>query len=127
MARKNKILLVEDNPIHREVIYDGLDDFGFEIRKAEDVKVARRILQEFRPDLIILDIVFGNVTNQGFLFADELKEKAEHKDTPILFISAHLDERGIAEEFPEHNRDNVLPKPFDFERLLNKMREILRG
>jgi DNA-binding response OmpR family regulator len=126
MAKKNKILLVEDNPIHREVIYDGLEDFDFEIEKAEDIESARKILEDFAPDLFILDIVFGSIKNQGILFQDELRKNPKYKDIPTLFISAHLDESEIAEHFPEDSRENVLPKPFGFDKLLNKIREILR-
>jgi DNA-binding response OmpR family regulator len=127
--KKYKILLLEDNPIHREVIYDGLEDFGYEVKKAQDVVGAKKILNEekFIPDLFLLDIVIGSIKNQGIQFAEELKNQKEFKNIPVLYISAHLDENGIAERFPDDAAANVLPKPFDFDQLINKIRKMLRG
>jgi DNA-binding response OmpR family regulator len=124
--KKNKIFLLEDDPIHREVIYDGLEDFGYEVRKSEDVDSAKKILEEFKPDLFLLDIVIGNERSKGIQFAEKLSEDSRFKDIPVLYISAHLDEKGVAEYFPENSEKNVLPKPFDFDQLLNKIRELLR-
>lgn len=123
--KKNKILLLEDNPVHREVIFDGLEDAEYEIKKAENYESAKEILKNFVPDLFLLDIVIANEKNKGIQFALALSEDPKFKTIPVLFISAHLDEKNIAEHIPENFRDNVLPKPFDFDQLLNKIREII--
>lgn len=123
--RKNKILLLEDNPIHREVIYDGLEDAGFEVEKAQNVDEAHKILEEFTPDLFLLDIVIGNSRKQGILFAEELSKESRFEKIPVLYITAYIDERSIADHFPGDLKENVLPKPFDFEQLINKIGEML--
>jgi CheY-like chemotaxis protein len=123
---KKKILLLEDNIIHREVIYDGLEDMGFEVKKAEDVPEARKIIDEgFKPDLFVLDVVIGVIKNQGILYAEEVSKKPGFENIPVLYITAHFDEKEIADYFPENLRSNVLFKPFDFEQLLNKIRQVL--
>ncbi|HLP59060.1 MAG TPA: response regulator [Candidatus Deferrimicrobium sp.] len=124
---KKKILLLEDNIVHREVIYDGLEDMGFEVKKAEDVPEARKIIDDegFKPDLFVLDIVIGVIKNQGILYAEKLSKKPGFKDIPVLYITAHFDQKDIAGYFPEDLRANVLLKPFDFEQLLNKIRQVL--
>lgn len=120
-----KIFLLEDNPIHREVIFDGLEDAGYEIMKAQNVDEANDILRDFTPDLFILDIVIGTVIRQGIQFAEQLSKNPKFKDIPVLFISAHLDEKNITENLDKETKAKILPKPFDFDQLINKIREVL--
>jgi DNA-binding response OmpR family regulator len=124
--KKNKIFLLEDHPIHREVIFDGLEDVGYEVMKAKNVEEAHQVLKKFTPDLFILDIVIENIRNRGIQFAEKLLENSRFKDIPVLFISAHLDEKSIIEHIPGNLKGNILPKPFDFEKLLGKIREVLK-
>ncbi len=120
-----KILLLEDHPIHREVIFDGIEDAGYEIMKAQNVEDANVILRDFTPDLFILDIVIGTVIRQGIQFAEQLSKNPKFKDIPVLFISAHLDEKNITENLDKETKAKILPKPFDFDQLVNKIREVL--
>ena len=123
--KRKKILLLEDNPIHREVIYDGLEDAEYEIKKAQNVEEANKILQEFTPDLFLVDIVIGTHMYQGIQFSEQLSKDSRFKGIPILFISAHLDEKNIAEHLSKDSEAKILPKPFDFYQLINKIREVL--
>ena len=123
--KKNKIFLLEDNPIHSEVIYDGLEDAGYEVKKAQDVNSANKILKGFIPDLFLFDIVIGIEKNKGIQFAETLRLNSMFKNIPVLYISAHLNDKNVGEYLPKESWDNVLPKPFDFDQLINKIREIL--
>ncbi|MFC2155909.1 response regulator [Acidobacteriota bacterium] len=123
---KKKILLLEDHPIHQEVIFDGLEDMGFEVKRTGDVLLAKKILDDgFMPDLFLFDIVIQTIKNQGIQFAEELKKKPEYEKIPVLFITAHIDEENISDYFSEESQTNVLPKPFDFDQLVNKIRQVL--
>jgi len=125
-TKKTKILLLEDNPIHREVIVDGLEDAGYEIRKAENTEAAEKILAEFTPDLFLFDIVIEAIKSAGIQFAEKVRKNSAFQSIPILFISAHLDDVNIKNLFPSGANENILAKPFDFEKLINKIREVLK-
>ena len=125
--KKNKILLLEDNPIHREVIFDGLEDAGFEVKKACNIAEAEKILAEFTPDLLVLDIVIETIKSGGIQFAQKVRNRPEHQSIPVLFISAHLDELNREKIFPPGSKENTLAKPFDFEQLINKIKEVLKS
>ena len=131
--KKNKILLLEDNPIHREVMVDGLEDAGYEIRKAQNIETAEKILEEFTPDLFLLDIVIETIRSAGIQFAQTVRNKPEYQSIPILFISAHLDDVNIIKYFPSDSDESkllkpydILAKPLDFDQLINKIREVLK-
>lgn len=123
--KENKILLVEDNPIHREVIVDGLEDAGYEVRKAKNIEAAERILEEFTPDLFVFDLVIETIKSAGIKFANKVRNDPKFQSIPVLFISAHLDELNKEKIFPTDSTENTLPKPFDFESLINKIREVM--
>lgn len=125
-CKKKKIFLLEDNPIHRELIVDGLEDVGYEVRKAPNSTAAEEILKDFTPELFILDIVIESIKGGGIHFSQKIRENPKLKTIPILFISAHLDALNREKYFPEGSMEHILPKPFDFEQLLNKVRELLR-
>jgi len=131
--KKNKILLLDDNPIHMEVMVDGLEDFGYEVRKAQNVEAAEKILYDFTPDLFLVDIVIETIKSAGIQFAQTVRNKPEYRSTPILFISAHLDDVNIIKYFPPDADENsllkpydILAKPFDFDQLMNKILEVLK-
>lgn len=125
--KKSKILLLEDNPIHREVIVDGLEDAGYEVRKAQNFVAAEKILKEFTPDLFVLDIVIETVKSAGIQFANKVRNDPKFQSIPVLFISAHLDELNKEKIFPPDSKEKLLEKPFDFEQLFNKIREVLKN
>ncbi len=124
--KKNKILLLEDNPIHREVIIDGLEDAGYDVKKAQNVEAANEILKEFTPDLFLFDIVIGDIKRGGTQFAQKIRNDSKYSSIPVLFISAHLDELNRLKYFTPGSDENVLSKPFDFEELFNKIREVMK-
>lgn len=126
-SEKKKILLLDDNPVHREVVFDGLEDFGFEVETAKNIEEAKGILESgFLPDLFILDIVIDLNNRGGVQFAQHIRENSAYNDAPILYISAHLDQMNIEKYMPEVVNEEILPKPFDFEDLINKIREVMR-
>lgn len=125
-GKKKKILLLDDNPIHRELIVDGLEDANYEVRKAPNIAAAEEILKDFTPDLFILDIVIESIKGGGIHFSQKIRENPALKAIPILFISAHLDELNKEKYFPEDSTEYILPKSFDFNQLLTKIREIMR-
>ena len=125
--KKNKILLVEDNPIHREVIVDGLEDDGYEVKKAQNIAAAEKILEEFTPDLFVLDLVIETIKSAGIQFANKVRNDPKFQSIPVLFISAHLDDLNKEKIFPPDSKENTLPKPFDFEQLINNIREVLKS
>jgi CheY-like chemotaxis protein len=132
--KKNKILLLEDNPIHLEVMVDGLEDLGYEVQKAQNIEVAMKILNEFTPDLFLVDIVIETIKSAGIQFAQTVRNKREYRSIPIIFISAHLDDVNITKYFPTGSDESrllkfyyILAKPFDFDQLVNKIREVIKS
>lgn len=105
-----KILVVDDESSIRKLLKVALTGRGFEVLEAEDGLQAMGMIAAEKPDLVVLDVMMPGLN--GHQVHDKLRQKAETKDLPILFLSA-------AGTFEEQHREiaadpnaDYLPKPF---------------
>lgn len=82
-----KILLVEDDKICQRVIQGILKGTGFSLDIADSVSKARKLLKEFKYDIIFMDI--GLPDGDGIEFTKEIRKKMKIK-TPIIATTAHV-------------------------------------
>jgi DNA-binding response OmpR family regulator len=111
MART--IWVVDDEPLIRAAIVAVLEEVGYQPRgfgSAEELYTA--LIDGELPDLLILDHLLPD--ESGSLIVRSLRERAEYRDIPILFLT------GIGHDEAERLADlaPVLRKPFDFRDLL---------
>ncbi len=85
MARKTKILLVEDDEILSKVIYEELEDSGFEVLPAYDGEQGLKSAQQFRPDLILLDIMLPK--KLGLDVLKDLKASPATSGIPVIILT----------------------------------------
>ena len=122
---KKKIMVVDDNPDVIFTIKQGLEalDPDFEVIGAENGKKCLRLLRENKiPDLIILDIMMPELS--GWETFNRLKEKAEWKEIPVVFLTARTDE--TAERAGRFLGDDYIEKPFQTEDLKKRIDNILQ-
>ena len=116
MDMTKKVLLVEDDRISRESLAYLLKGLGHDVHAVWSAEDAKSCLQEFSPDIALLDVRLPGLP--GDAFAVYLKHK--FPAVKIIFISGEfrLDE-------PERFGPEVdfLPKPLDFSRLLESLKE----
>jgi two-component system, OmpR family, phosphate regulon response regulator PhoB len=117
------ILLVEDDAAVREVLVLPLQKAGFRVIEAADVRQARGLLLEPRPDLILLDWMLPDIS--GIEWARSLKEAPHTRDLPIIMLTARGEEedriRGL-----EVGADDYVTKPFSARELIARIRAVLR-
>jgi two-component system, OmpR family, response regulator ChvI len=123
--RKNKILIVDDDPDITKTFSLVLEDSGlYEVDTYNDPQVA---LQNFRPnfyDLLLLDIRMPRMT--GFELYDNI-EKIDNK-VKVCFISAYdVKDKALREQFPSLQVKCFLPKPIAVSKLIKTLEtELLR-
>lgn len=120
----HKILLVEDNPLNRDMLSRRLVKRGFEVLTAEDglqgVDSATRLL----PDLVLMDMSLPGI--DGWEATRRLKALEATRGIPVIALTAHA----MAEERARAlaaGCDDFDTKPVDFTRLLDKMNALLAG
>jgi CheY-like chemotaxis protein len=114
-----KILIVDDEEALVEVIKVRLEANHYEVITAKDGLEAFVKASEEKPDLIILDVSMPTMDGLKFVKATR---GFEMKDTPILILTAlNLTQ----EAFENFGIKHFLTKPFDSEKLLQKIAECL--
>jgi PAS domain S-box-containing protein len=114
-----KLLVIDDKWENRSVMVNLLKPLGFEIAEAHHGGAGLNQAKEWRPDLILTDLVMPVM--DGFEFARQLRKIPEFKDTPVIAISASV--------FDYHQQESLdagcnafLPKPIRAEDLLETLR-----
>lgn len=120
---KKIILVVDDEPDFVELVKDDLEANKYKVIVAYDGEEALEKAKTEKPDLIVLDIMLPKV--DGFEVCRRLKVDEEHKDIPIIILSAKFQPVDI--RFGEAlGADAYLTKPLEEDMLLNKIKELLK-
>jgi CheY-like chemotaxis protein len=123
--KKNKILIVDDDPEITKTFSLVLEDSGlYEVDSYNDPLIA---LQNFEPnfyDLLLLDIRMPNMN--GFELYDKI-EKIDNK-VKACFVSAYdIEDKVLRKQFPSLEVKCFLPKPVSIKVLMRKLEtELLR-
>jgi len=115
-----RILIVDDEPSITDFIALGLRHEGFEVRTAADGRVALRVVDEFKPHLVVLDLMMPRM--DGYELCRAL---AGDRGRGLVILSAK-DETGDRIRGLELGADDYLVKPFEFGELLARIRAVLR-
>ena len=114
-----KILVIDDEPMIQKFLEGFLSREGYFVKVWTDEEI-HRLVAEFEPDLILLDILMPE--KDGFEVCKEIRETS---NVPIFFLSAKNDtlDRVLGLTL---GADDFLSKPFDSAELLLRIRAILR-
>lgn len=116
------ILVVEDHPLHRELVVDLLEAAGYTVLQAEDsVGLLARVEAE-RPDLILLDLQLPGV--DGFTLARQLTAEPATRQIPILAMSAYARPEAQAQAVAA-GCSGFLAKPLDIRAVLSTVARLL--
>jgi DNA-binding response OmpR family regulator len=116
-----KILIAEDDLDIRELIAISLRYAGYEVILAVDGQQAVDLTIAEKPDLIILDIRMPRLT--GFEALEQIKDKPEFIDTPVVILSAKGQESEIQAGL-ELGATQYILKPFAPDELIEKIKQI---
>ncbi|MGH9218167.1 MAG: response regulator [Vicinamibacterales bacterium] len=117
-----KILIVEDDEASRDALGRRLQRRGYEVALAVDGQQAVSTAREIKPDLILMDL--GLPVIDGWEATRRLKVDVLTQRIPIIVLSAHAmtNDRELA---LHAGADDFDSKPVNFERLVEKIEEIL--
>ncbi len=116
-----KVLVVDDEPSITDLVSMALRYEQFDVRVASNGREALDAVEQFAPDLAVLDIMMPGI--DGFEVARRLRNAGSH--LPILFLTA----RDATEDKIRGltlGGDDYVTKPFSVEELVARIRAILR-
>ncbi len=123
ILKKVKILHVEDIDFNRELIELYLEDQNIELKEANNGNKALKILADFIPDLILMDIQMPELN--GYETAKIIRTTENLKNIPIIALTANATTEEIKKY--KHVFNAYLTKPIDEELLLETMAKYLRS
>lgn len=118
-----KILVVDDEPDIVEFISYNLKSKGYQIATAADGIEAIRKAKEFKPDLVLLDVMMPN--KDGMQTIRELRQIPGFESIAIIFLTALSDEKSEIEGL-NLGADDYIAKPIKPELLLTRIAAALR-
>ncbi len=119
-----KILIADDNPQGVELLEAYLAELDCEVRTSGDGDETLRIVADWQPDLILLDIMMPKIS--GFEVCKRLRADPRARDVAVLMVTA-LDQSSDIERAVEAGTDDFLTKPINKLELLLRVRSLLKG
>jgi len=115
-----RVLIVDDDENICEVLKMYLESAGYSTRLCHDGKVAQEVFIEYKPDLVLLDIMLPHVDG-----IDVLKWIRRENETPVIMLTAK------GETFDkvlglELGADDYIVKPFEPKELVARIKAVLR-
>src|SRR5262245_13400368 len=120
-TERRRLLLVEDEPALARGLADNFKDDGYEVRVATRGDEAVGVVQDFQPNVIVLDIMLP-----GRSGLDVLRDlRARGRSLPVVMLTAKADvvDRVVGLEL---GADDYVSKPFAIQELLARVRAVLR-
>ncbi|MBS0630978.1 MAG: hybrid sensor histidine kinase/response regulator [Verrucomicrobia bacterium] len=119
-----KILIVDDDRINIRILSGILKSEGYELASAESGEKALDTYEQFKPSLVLLDVVMPGIN--GFETCRRLKAKYGDDCAPIIFITAKNESDDVVEGLTAGGVD-YLPKPFQAKEVLARIRTHLQN
>jgi len=118
----NKILIIEDDEIVLSMLRYKLTKEDFIVETVKNARLALQTAIEFKPDLILTDIMMPFVSGLEFLniYRNELK-----KNTPIIVLTSLGQEETILQAF-ELGADDFIAKPFNANEVVIRIKKALK-
>lgn len=118
-----KILVVDDEQFNVILLTKRLSKLGYEVLQAKNGHDALKLLDEHMCDLILLDIMMPDM--DGFEVAKKVLGNSEHKEIPIIFLTAKTSIEDKLEGLTLGAVDYIT-KPFDFRELQARIKIVIK-
>ncbi len=122
-AKKNKVLIVDDEPDILELLKYNLEKEGYEVKTATDGKKAVAVAKTFLPELILMDIMMPVM--DGVEACRVLREMPEMLNSYIIFLTARTEEYSEVAAF-DVGADDYLMKPIKPRALMSRINALFR-
>jgi two-component system, OmpR family, response regulator len=120
---KKRVLIVDDDPAIVEMLQDLLTRDGrFDVKSATNGFDAGALTQEFRPDILLLDFMLPDIN--GNVVSQRIRKDPNLSNTKIIIVSGAISEAEI-EGLRASGVDDFIKKPFDVDKLISRMVELL--
>jgi CheY-like chemotaxis protein len=127
----HRVLVVDDDPDIIDYFSSFLEDYGYQVTSAASSEAALAVLDEFHPDVILIDVLMPGRSGLDLLVT--LRKDQRWSDTPLVVITG--DDRILEDDCQSYlglhegvrGPDGVLAKPIDRAALLAVLKQLCAG
>ena len=117
-----RILVVDDEPMIRELVADALREFGYHVETAANGAEALEVMRQAVPHAIVLDLMMPRLDGSGFV--ELLRLNPTIATVPVLLVTAAYGAQETAEQI---GAQACLTKPFELDRLIELVGQLTAG
>jgi adenylate cyclase len=122
LERPAKILVVDDVPENVRLLEAVLTPRGYDVLTANDGIRALEVVESDQPDLILLDVMMPGL--DGYAVCARLRAGEETAVLPVIMVTSSIGQEKT--KAIEAGADDFIPKPFNHDELLTRVRSLLR-
>ncbi|HEY1295925.1 MAG TPA: response regulator [Chloroflexota bacterium] len=119
MLHHSRVLVVDDEPLIRELVADALREVGFEIQSAANGVEAFELLRGWLPHVIVLDLMMPQLDGIGF--CKRLRLTPPFARIPVLVVTAAYAPHETVERM---GASAILTKPFELDHLVEMVGQL---
>jgi excisionase family DNA binding protein len=116
------VLLVDDDERVREVVRVTLELEGYSVSEAGSAEEGMEVIEERKPDLILLDVMMPHV--DGWEMLRRIQERHGAGAIPVVMFSGKVDEHS-EREAASRGAYGFVGKPFDLQQLIDQTKQIV--
>jgi DNA-binding response OmpR family regulator len=122
VAEPAKILVVDDIPENVRLLEAVLVPRGYDVVTARDGLEALELVESEKPDLILLDVMMPGL--DGYAVCTHLRANDDTAVLPVIMVTSSIGQEKT--KAIEAGADDFIPKPFNHDELLTRVRSLLR-
>lgn len=125
-ASKQRILVIEDDPVAQKVVTDYLASRGYHVHWARNGADGLEMAKVLAPDLVLCDVLLPRKSGYEVCFELKRPQVGAPRALPVILMSAHLASK-TDETYAKDgvHADAFLPKPFAMSAMLARIEELL--
>lgn len=121
MGKVRTILVIDDSNTSLLLLEWALKKEGHNVLLASSVEEARKVIENGKPDLILLDLFMPDVTGYDFL---KMKSDLNIEDIPVIIVSAYDSQESI-KQTKELGATKFISKPFSMKDIVKTVENLL--
>jgi CheY-like chemotaxis protein len=123
MQRPVRLLVVDDDLVFRRLWCKIAEELGVETAEAGTPEYAQKLLEQWGPDVLVLDLLFPE--GSGMSFLEQLRSSERWKRLPVI-ISSGIAERDVVLRIAHQRVCDYLLKPFTVAEARERLQQVLQ-
>lgn len=123
MTKTKKILVADDEASIADLLAQSLSEEGYEVQKSTQSLRFYDAVREYRPDLILLDLMMPYLEGEDELRL--MKLSPETANIPVIVVTAKVDVNRDEQTLRQLGVLHIVRKPFDLNQLISLVRQTI--